>query len=96
MGGYGQHAYGGFSGGTGFTVGKILEFLGALFIFIAPLFHWLSMSVKYDSEKEKEAANMFKLASDDYLDKGVFIFFGVMIMIIGLSLLFLACQICMD
>lgn len=96
MGGFRQPAYGMAMGGGkfgaspvggGFTLAKILQLVGAVLIFLAPLFNWMSMKVKYDGEKEKEAANMFKLASDKYLDKGVFVFFGIVILLAGIFLI---------
>ena len=59
---------------------------GALLIFIAPLFNWASMKLKYGKSVEKDTANLFKLAGNDYLDKGVYIFFALMIMLCGLAL----------
>ncbi|MBQ9277817.1 MAG: hypothetical protein IJ224_04195 [Lachnospiraceae bacterium] len=102
MGGYGQPAFGMAMGGGkygaspiggGFTIAKILQLVGAILIFLAPLFNWMSMKVKYDGAKEKEAANMFKLAGDKYLDKGVFVFFAIMILLAGI---FLICLEVMD
>ena len=101
MGGFRQPAFGMAGGGKfgaspvggRFTIAKILQLVGAILIFLAPLFNWMSMKVKYDGDKEKEAANMFKLAGDDYLDKGVFVFFGIMILLAGI---FLICLEIMD
>ena len=101
MGGFRQPAFGMAGGGKfgaspvggRFTIAKILQLVGAILIFLAPLFNWMSMKVKYDGDKEKEAANMFKLAGDDYLDKGVFVFFGIMILLAGI---FLICLEVMD
>ncbi|MBQ9199787.1 MAG: zinc ribbon domain-containing protein [Lachnospiraceae bacterium] len=102
MGGYGNAGFGGFTGsgkfgaspvGGGFTIAKILQLVGAILIFIAPLFNWMSIKMKSGGDKFKEHANMFKLASDEYLDKGVFVFFGIMILLIGA---FLICLEIMD
>ena len=101
MGGFRQPAFGMAGGGKfgaspvggRFTIAKILQLVGAILIFLAPLFNWMSIKVKSDGEKLKEHANMFKLAGDEYLDKGVYVFFGIMVLLIGT---FLICLELMD
>ena len=95
MGGFRQPAYGMASGagrfgaspvGGGFTVAKILQLVGAALLFLSPFFHWLAGKIDGD----KEGVNLFKLASeDDGIDKGVFVFFAIVILLCGIFLLFL-------
>ena len=65
----------------------IVKAVGALLIFLSPLFGWLSATMKYDGDKEREHENMFGLAGDDYK---IFGFLAVMIMIIGAILILYA------
>ncbi len=66
---------------------KIVGFVGAILIFLAPLFNWCSMKIKYGKKSEKDGFNMFKLAGDDGIDSGIFVFFALMIMICGVALI---------
>ncbi len=100
MGGYGQQPMGGgfgnFGGGAGkfgassvggsFTISKIVQCVGALFIFLCPLFHWMAAKV----DGEKDGVNMFGLAgSKNGIDKGIFTFYALMILLCGAFLIFL-------
>lgn len=87
MGGYQQPMGGGFNGlinAFKADVMKLVGLIGALLIFLTPLFNWVSLKMKYDGESEKEHMNMFGIAGDG--DVGVFAFFGIMLMLIGIIL----------
>ena len=102
MGGYGQQPMGGGFGGfkgmkagsgsfgaspifNGFTISKIVQCIGALFILLSPFFRWLSMKMKYGGETYKEGGNLFKMADG----KGIFAFYAIMLILLGLFLVFL-------
>lgn len=63
---------------------KLIGLIGALLIFISPFFNWVSYSIKYDGEKEKDHLNMFKFGSDGV---GIFTFYAIMFLILGLALI---------
>ncbi len=97
-GGFGgfKNGFKGMSGGSGkfgaspifsgFTLSKILQCVGALFIFLSPFFRWLS--AKYGGESE--GANMFKMASKkNGIGEGIYVFYAILVLLIGLTLIFI-------
>ena len=64
---------------------KLIGVIGALLIMISPFFNWMSMKFKYDGESEKEAYNMFKVASEG--DVGSYTLFAILLIVIGALLL---------
>ena len=88
MGGYAAPMGGGFNGLIGALktdIMKLVSLIGALLIFLTPLFNWVSLKMKYDGDSEKEHMNMFKIAGDG--DIGVFGFFAIMLMLLGIILI---------
>jgi hypothetical protein len=71
---------------------KLISLIGALLIFIAPFFHWLSVKVTYEfygiSDSEKMKANMFAMAGDkNGIGEGIYVFYAIMFLIIGILLI---------
>jgi hypothetical protein len=70
---------------------KLISMVGALLIFIAPFFHWMSIKVEFDSffsYSEKMKANMFAMAGSKHgIGEGVYVFYAIMFLIIGILLI---------
>ena len=75
---------------SSFSLGLILKLASAVLIFLAPLLNWYSVKIKYDGDSKKEHANLFKLAGDDYLEKGgLFTFLAIFTLALAVVLLIL-------
>ncbi len=91
MGGY-QQPMGGGANLNGFINSlkadymKLIGFIGAFLIFIAPFFNWMSLKYKEKGEKaEKETMNMFKLGSD--ADQAIITICAILLLVVGLALI---------
>ena len=70
------------------TFSKLLQLIGAFFIMISPLFHWLSIKMSAFGMSEKEGINLFKMASKDGgLGKSIFFVYALFILLCGVALL---------
>ena len=70
------------------TFSKLLQLIGAFFIMLSPLFHWLSIKVSAFGMSQKQGINLFKMASkDDGLGKSIFFVYALFILLCGLALL---------
>lgn len=91
--GYAQQPYGQpqmMKTASSFSLGLILKLASAVLIFLAPLLNWYSVKIKYDGDSKKEHANLFKLAGDDYLEKGgLFTFLAIFTLALAVVLLIL-------
>jgi hypothetical protein len=70
---------------------KLITMVGALLIFIAPFFHWMSIKVSFDSYfsySETMKANMFAMAGNkNGIGEGVYAFYGILFLLIGIVLI---------
>ncbi len=91
MGGY-QQPMGGGANFNGFINSlktdymKLIGFIGAFLILIAPFFSWMSLKMKEKGEKaERESMNMFKLGSD--ADQAIITICAILVLVVGVALI---------
>jgi len=64
---------------------KLIGFIGAILITIAPFFSWFSYKIKEDGNKESDSLSMFGVGGDG--DIGIFTFLAILLLISGVVLI---------